>query len=298
MFGSLVLVFPTKHEGGALILRDDHKEWTYDSAKVLRDHDDPCIGYVAFYSDVEHEVAVVNSGYRITLTYNLYRVLPSESGPSTTIFPTGNLELKRRLETLLVDPSFLPDGGLIGFGLHHQYPLSRHHYYGQDKRSELVNLKNLLKGSDAQIMAVVRQLSLNATIQLWYKNDSYGDGYDDYCLYQGILCDFIPTVRPLPEDESFGWLALEEGGKRVGNIQEAEEARAENCERHKDDRYFYPPRGKVPIDMEVSWVTELNDLAVHEIDYAAYGNSPSLETAYCKFCLIVKVGAYGQRKTE
>ncbi|THH26453.1 hypothetical protein EUX98_g7738 [Antrodiella citrinella] len=76
MFGSLVIVFPTKHEGGALILRDYDEEWTFDSAKIISEHDGLCVGYAAFYSDVEHEVAVVQSGYRVTLTYNLYRVLP------------------------------------------------------------------------------------------------------------------------------------------------------------------------------------------------------------------------------
>ena len=32
----------------------------------------PMIDYVAFFSDVEHEVAPVISGHRVTLTYNLY----------------------------------------------------------------------------------------------------------------------------------------------------------------------------------------------------------------------------------
>lgn len=77
MFGSLVLIFPTKHEGGALILRDGDQEWTFDSATAVNEHEGHRIGYVAFYSDVEHEVSVVTSGYRITLTYNLYHSAPS-----------------------------------------------------------------------------------------------------------------------------------------------------------------------------------------------------------------------------
>ncbi|KAJ7583235.1 hypothetical protein C8J56DRAFT_1054994 [Mycena floridula] len=32
----------------------------------------PSIAYIAFYSDIEHEVTPVTSGYRISLTYNLY----------------------------------------------------------------------------------------------------------------------------------------------------------------------------------------------------------------------------------
>jgi hypothetical protein len=72
MFGSLVVVFPSRREGGALILRHGGQEWTFDSAEAVRAHDSPAIAYVAFYSDVEHEVTVVRSGYRVTLTYNLY----------------------------------------------------------------------------------------------------------------------------------------------------------------------------------------------------------------------------------
>lgn len=72
MFGSLVLVFPTPHEGGSLVLRHEGKEWSFDSAKVLAEQPSPSIGYVAFFSDVEHEVLPVKSGYRVTITYNLY----------------------------------------------------------------------------------------------------------------------------------------------------------------------------------------------------------------------------------
>jgi len=72
MFGSLVVVFPTNHEGGALVLRQDDKEWVFDSGKELSEQTKPSIGYVAFYSDVEDEVALVQSGHRVTLTYNLY----------------------------------------------------------------------------------------------------------------------------------------------------------------------------------------------------------------------------------
>lgn len=79
MLGFLVLVFPTPHEGGALLLRHDDKEWAFDSSKILADAksnraDDTRshIGYIAFYSDVEHEVAKVVSGHCVTITYNFY----------------------------------------------------------------------------------------------------------------------------------------------------------------------------------------------------------------------------------
>ena len=71
MFGSLVVVLPAPHEGGELALRHDGKEWTFDATKLLAGRTD-AVAYVAFFSDVEHEVLPVRSGHRVTLTYNLY----------------------------------------------------------------------------------------------------------------------------------------------------------------------------------------------------------------------------------
>nr|VWO98178.1 Acetolactate synthase (EC [Ganoderma boninense] len=77
MFGSLVIVFPTPHEGGALKLRraagngeGETSEWTFDSSALLAQQEHPSIAYVAFFSDVEHEVMPVTSGHRVTITYN------------------------------------------------------------------------------------------------------------------------------------------------------------------------------------------------------------------------------------
>ncbi|KZT24045.1 hypothetical protein NEOLEDRAFT_1210256, partial [Neolentinus lepideus HHB14362 ss-1] len=41
MFGSLVVVYPTPHEGGALILCHRGKEWEFDSGKILASRTSP-----------------------------------------------------------------------------------------------------------------------------------------------------------------------------------------------------------------------------------------------------------------
>ncbi len=79
MFGSLVIVLPSAHEGGELVLRHGGEEWSFDAAKAIKDDQGPSIGFVAFFSDVEHEVTMVTSGYRVTLTYNLYFAEPGHS---------------------------------------------------------------------------------------------------------------------------------------------------------------------------------------------------------------------------
>jgi hypothetical protein len=81
MFDSLVIVFPTPHEGKTLLLRHRGQEWIFDSDQAPAAKCQPSIGYVAFFSDVEHEVALVTSGHRITSTYNLYF---DDGGPVST----------------------------------------------------------------------------------------------------------------------------------------------------------------------------------------------------------------------
>ena len=72
MFGLLVVVFPTPHEGGTLLIRHRGQEWTFDPAPALLTAPPSSDGYTTFPSDVEHEVTPVVSGHRVTLTYNLY----------------------------------------------------------------------------------------------------------------------------------------------------------------------------------------------------------------------------------
>ena len=67
MFATLVIVLPSEHEGGDLIVRHVGREVTYDQHP--RDPSD--IAYAAFYADCVHEVRPVASGYRATLVYSL-----------------------------------------------------------------------------------------------------------------------------------------------------------------------------------------------------------------------------------
>jgi hypothetical protein len=70
-FGQVV-IFPTPHKGETLILRHDGQEYTFDSGLELSPNEKSSVGYVAFYSDVGHEVTIVKSGHHVSLTYNLY----------------------------------------------------------------------------------------------------------------------------------------------------------------------------------------------------------------------------------
>ncbi len=174
MIGSLVVIFPTTHKGGSLILRHDGQEYTFDSGFELSRIEKPSIGYVAFYSDVEHEVTIVESGYRVTLTYNLYVSAPSTqqehilSTPSTCVMP-NELKLKQALSDLLDEKTFLPEGGTIGFGLLHKYPVSK-------SKGSIESVLNCLKGSDSalrRICASAASLGLELKPKVIYQEKTW-----------------------------------------------------------------------------------------------------------------------------
>jgi len=67
MFGTLLIVLPSAHAGGDVVVRHAGREATID----LSDADVPELAYAAFYADCEHEVLPVTEGYRVCLVYNL-----------------------------------------------------------------------------------------------------------------------------------------------------------------------------------------------------------------------------------
>ena len=67
--GTLVLCLPVPHEGGTFILSDDGNELKLPFDEMTADGN---IAWVAFYTDVRHQIEVVKSGTRVTLQFDLY----------------------------------------------------------------------------------------------------------------------------------------------------------------------------------------------------------------------------------
>lgn len=67
MFGTLLVVLPSAHAGGELIVRHAGREATIDlsGAEICE------LAFAAFYADCEHEVLPVTEGYRVCLVYNV-----------------------------------------------------------------------------------------------------------------------------------------------------------------------------------------------------------------------------------
>lgn len=206
MFGSLVIVLPSAHEGGELVLRHGGKEWTFDSAKAakVKDGQGPPIGYVAFFSDVEHEVREVTSGYRVTLTYNLYFAEPDRSyvvsklsGSVPAAAPAVANSFKSTMAALLADSSFLPNGGYLGFGMRHEYPINTSTKFGNSRDyydncpdapegDSLARLGEMLKGSDAAVAESCRSLGLKLALNVIHSSDDISVLFDGVPNFEGM----------------------------------------------------------------------------------------------------------------
>ena len=271
MFGSLVIVFPTPHVGGKFVLRDGHEEWTIDAAAEMQSKDRPCVTYIAFYGDVEHEVLPIEAGYRVTVTYNLYFTSgPDPVHSTTTTSRHTNLryhQLRSAFEGVIADPTILPSGGYLGFGLRRKYGLSR--------RTDLSVLSNNLKGDDALLWQVCHDMSLAVSLQVFYRAEN------NYWKADDLLIDKIPQLQGHFYDE----------GDIIPSIMEY----------HPKTLCVLAPtspskREESKPKIVIEWV--LGDLKNGGVtqDIAAYGNEPALNTIYVNVCLIVAIGPYEDRR--
>jgi hypothetical protein len=255
MIGSLVVVFPTPHEGGALVLRHAGKEWTFDSASLVASHQKPHVGFIAFFSDVEHEVTRIVSGHRVTLTYNIYK---EERGIGQTK-GQRDVELERVFRELLGDTSFMPEGGNLGFGLRHQYPILRR------GEADLKVLSSVLKGSDATLFRVSKQLGLKSSFEFYIPN-RYGPDYPEWlCPYIPDLSDYSEQDNPSVDEElqSHGARLLTRRTGRSGYVNDEE--------------------------INVDWVTKPTSINRASTVYTAYGNEATVGHIYGDACFIIEV---------
>jgi hypothetical protein len=260
MFGSLVVVFPTPHEGGALVFRHRGEEWTFDSSAVLSAARPASIAYAAFFSDVEHEVLPVTSGHRVTLTYNLHfgkdehasaKDLVSEPPPISQ--EQNQQGFRSRFEALLKNPDFLPNGGVLGFGMRHVYQV-------KSSPDGLQHIYGLLKGSDATVYHSLRALGLEPVLYLNYRNDNHR-----YAGPESVMINKIPKFDSYCQvDDLFDLLQGFDGIV-------------------------------IPSEEQVTWVTPETTFSSLTSAYAAYGNEGTVGYAYGVVCLIVRIGHVANR---
>ena len=67
MVATLVVVLPSKHKGGSLVIEHGGEKRTMQTSRARLD----ALSCIAFYADCHHEVKPITEGYRVALTYNL-----------------------------------------------------------------------------------------------------------------------------------------------------------------------------------------------------------------------------------
>ncbi|OSC96840.1 hypothetical protein PYCCODRAFT_1481692 [Trametes coccinea BRFM310] len=223
---SLVVVLPTPHQWGELILRHDWKEWTVDSSCLLAGVVDR-IAFVAFFSDVEHECRVA---------------------------------IKDALLAYLRNPKVLPEGGLVGFGLRHAYPVPRS--YGDP----MTVVKKGLKGSDAALYQACEALGLSPRLRLFMEEDEGDFMFDSM---QRLAENTYDSDDSESADGSDDWSPY----KRT------------------------PPASDNP-PMPVYWVTQRNSQNATSQAYVSHGNEACLSHFYVQVALVADAKASRERLAE
>ncbi|KAJ7186454.1 hypothetical protein C8R46DRAFT_1273049, partial [Mycena filopes] len=290
MIGSLVVVFPTAHVGGELTLEHGGTTWTFDSVAELATARGPTLAYVAFYSDVTHAVQIVQSGHRVTLTYNLFLVDHTvRRAPANRVIPAPERTLEASLRALLADPLFLPLGGLLAYGLAHQYPMPA-------PPDRLGLILNMLKGGDARVRTVSERVGLPTHVKILYDSGAAN-------LYAGpgldVLADDVLNTANVNESYQMGGSVGDEIERR-GTVIVRSEERVQALKREKSRYAYWLEADEVPqaraevAAVPVHWVTKITEGNRVGSQYLAYGNEASLKQVYGNAALFVEVPAAGE----
>ncbi|KAJ7203498.1 hypothetical protein GGX14DRAFT_461354 [Mycena pura] len=294
MIGSLVIFFPTAHEGGELVLTHGEDKFTFDSAAELVNHKSgPAVAYIAFFSDVKHEVLPVRSGHRVTLTYNLF-VDHAESGALTLphVVPTPvEREFESGLVSLLDDRTFLPKGGFLGFGLAYKYPMPTL------DECQLPPMLHLLKGRDARIRTAATRLGLPVHAKIVYDAGSWGD--EDITVLMDHPVDADEHSEDMDEEEIAQItgegvkireeLRRKQAGPDSGaeTVHEAAHSSREETDAHSDSDSDSGAK-------TVHWVTPANEMmSIHTPSGSYFGNNGGVDYIYGNVALFVEVPAVG-----
>lgn len=131
MFGTMVICLPSPHQGGDVLVSMGGKTETMSTAASSEWE----CSFLAWYSDVVHEVKPVQSGHRVVLTYNLIYT-SSVQLPSVFKLEQDKADLQQTLEDWRAANERANDlPGYLAYPLKHQYTaanISYNHLKGED----------------------------------------------------------------------------------------------------------------------------------------------------------------------
>jgi hypothetical protein len=174
------------------------------------------------------------------------------------------------LDGLLKKDSFLPDGGLHGFGFAHRYPFN-------EDSTKLPNLKGCLKGTDAALKRACDSVSLSTSVKAIYRD--YEDSksavlLDHFANIEGEEIDELLTQRFKRRED--GLIVYDFGSSPPEPF---------NSDWASSDWASSDSAGSEPI----IWLKPLEETNTFSSTYIRYGNEPSLGYAYGELCLVATV---------
>lgn len=302
MFGSLVIIFPTVHAGGDLTLRSQEgASWTFESSKLVASNTTDNaeaprnLAWVAFYSDIEHEVSVVESGYRVSLTYNLYYAEDSAPTLPNLVMQSATPEeakLRNSIKNLLASPFVLPSGGALGFGLSYKYPIGM-----STDDVDFEPITGHLKGKDALVKRICDSFGLECHVRGLYDTSNYfehesdSESEGDELLTNGAyLAEKTIYVGAPSSYEDDMVKALNRGGN-LRILDPFMPLQPQIDRKPECDWWAKGPARPVA----VLWATPANSLVAVPSPALAYGNEHDVGWYYADLVLVALVPPYEER---
>jgi hypothetical protein len=160
--GTALVCLPNKFSGGRLVLKHKDEEKTLDWAE----RSSQVVQWAFMYPDVDHRVEAVESGVRLTLSFDILASKPwlDRLSPSSELsLSIETISIGRELKERLADLTFLPNGGTLAFALTHPYPVPTK--TGPFKK----DFFHQLKGADALLYYAAVSLGLKAEMRSVYE---------------------------------------------------------------------------------------------------------------------------------
>jgi len=273
-----LLVFPTPHEGGALVLRHGSHEWSFNHSLELATAHEPSIGYVALLDNFEFEVTPVISGHLVTLTYDLHDDdgqpdSETNGGAERLTMVPNERAFREEFKGLLENPEFLSDGGTLAFGLRHVYPIS--------SRDDLEYTMGAPKGSDSVVYWTARALGFEPLFYVLYEwKPPWMESTEGGLIGHPIDFSIYRQKHTSESDD----LDITQIIRKQGGIIVSQDP---DSYRDWEGAYDKPET--------LEWVTPRTKFNEQKSAYFTYGNQPEVGFVYGNVCLIVRIGKAGER---
>ncbi|XP_055357489.1 uncharacterized protein LOC129602489 [Paramacrobiotus metropolitanus] len=269
-----------------------------DAARALAAAQQPSIAFMAFRSGVHHQMLPVENGHRVTLTYNLAltpATLPDVVGSQTAV--DSETFVRDTLTQLLAESSFLPKGGLLGFGLQYPYPPAYPPCPDDRERTKSIGrMMGYLQGRDAMVKRVCEALSLPVRLKLCTQGELRLRRHPDRPREHfpgAVLTERVMQFQVLYDfdgEELFDLMAEEEGAI----VLLPEEIDPYELDDEEEYRLADKLRERVAA---IHWITELTQHNVTRTPYAMRDHKRA-SYEYCSgtMCLVAAVGPAGDRQ--